>query len=155
MKKLSIGTESALEKIKHYCSYQERNHQEVKDKLYSFGLYATQVEELLSELIAENYLNEERYAIAFAGGKFRMKDWGRIKIRYELKKNKVSDYCIKKALAQINDTDYLKTVKKLVAFKQNALKSEKNVFIKKNKIRQYLLQKGYESEIIIDLLSAS
>jgi len=118
-------------------------------------LYAAQVEELLSELIAENYLNEERYAIAFAGGKFRMKDWGRIKIRYELKKNKVSDYCIKKALAQINETDYLKTAKKLIAFKQNALKSEKNVFIKKNKIRQYLLQKGYESEIILDLLSDS
>jgi regulatory protein len=118
-------------------------------------LYAAQVEELLSELIAENYLNEERYAIAFAGGKFRMKDWGRIKIRYELKKNKVSDYCIKKALVQINDTDYLKTAKKLIVFKQNALKSEKNVFIKKNKIRQYLLQKGYESEIILDLLSDS
>jgi len=155
MKKLSIGTESALEKIKHYCSYQERNHQEVKDKLYSFGLYAAQVEELLSELIAENYLNEERYAIAFAGGKFRMKDWGRIKIRYELKKNKVSDYCIKKALAQIDETDYIKTAKKLMTYKLNALKSEKNAFIKKNKTKQYLLQKGYELEIIIDLLSAS
>jgi regulatory protein len=120
MKKLSIGTESALEKIKHYCSYQERNHQEVKDKLYSFGLFASQVEEILSELISENYLNEERYAIAFAGGKFRMKDWGRIKIRYELKKNKVSDYCIKKALAQIDETDYIKTAKKMITFKLNA-----------------------------------
>ena len=155
MKKLSIGTESSLEKIKHYCSYQERNHQEVKDKLYSFGLYAAQVEELLSELIAENYLNEERYAVAVAGGKFRMKNWGRVKIKYELKKNKVSDYCIKKALAQIDEMDYLKTAKKLIAYKQNALKSDKNPFIKKNKIRQYLLQKGYESEIITDLLSES
>ena len=155
MKKLSIGTESALEKIKHYCSYQERNHQEVKDKLYSFGLFASQVEEILSELISENYLNEERYAIAFAGGKFRMKDWGRIKIRYELKKNKVSDYCIKKALAQIDETDYIKTAKKLITFKLNALKSEKNPFIKKNKTKQYLLQKGYELDIILDLLSTS
>ena len=84
-----------------------------------------------------------------------MKDWGRIKIKYELKKNKVSDYCIKKALAQIDSTDYLKTAKKLIVQKENSLKGEKNPFIKKNKTRQYLLQKGYESDIVNDLLSAT
>lgn len=153
-KPLNIGKEQALEKIKHFCAYQERCHKEVTEKLYSYGLYANQVEELLSELISENYLNEERFAIAFAGGKFRMKDWGRIKIRYELKKNLVSEYCIKKALAQIDATDYVKKAQKLIALKQNSLKAEKNPFVKKNKTKQYLLQKGYELDIILDLLSA-
>lgn len=155
MKPLSIGTESALQKIKHYCAYQERNHREVKEKLYSFGLYKDQVEEILSGLIADNYLNEERYAIAFAGGKFRMKDWGKVKIKYELKNNQVSDYCIKVALASIDDSDYLSKAKKLMALKQKSLQSEKNIFIKRKKVQQYLLQKGYESSIINELLSGT
>ncbi len=155
MKPLSIGTESALQKIRHYCAYQERNHREVKEKLYSFGLYKDQVEELLSGLIADNYLNEERYAIAFAGGKFRMKDWGKVKIKYELKNNQVSEYCIKVALASIDDSDYLSKAKKLMALKQKSLQSEKNIFIKRKKVQQYLLQKGYESSIINELLSGT
>ena len=88
--------EEALQKAKQYCAYQERSHSEVKEKLYSFGLYKKDVDELLSELISENYLNEERFAIMFAGGKFRIKQWGRIKIKYALKQKQVSEYCIKK-----------------------------------------------------------
>src|SRR6187401_2447386 len=100
MQQKNIGTEKALQKIKHYCAYQERSHYEVKEKLYSFGLYKNEVELLLSQLVEENYLNEERYAIAFAGGKFRIKQWGRVKIKYELKQKQVSEYSIKKALKQ-------------------------------------------------------
>ena len=74
MERKNIGTEKALQKIKHFCSYQERSHQEVKEKLYSFGLYKADVELLLSQMIEENYLNEERFAIAFAGGRFRIKN---------------------------------------------------------------------------------
>src|SRR6478736_3420107 len=96
----NIGTEKAWQKIKHYCAYQERSHAETRDKLYGFGLYKHEVETLLTQLIEENYLNEERYAIAFAGGKFRMKQWGRVKIKYELKQKQVSEYNIKNALKQ-------------------------------------------------------
>jgi regulatory protein len=95
MQPLNIGKEKALDKIVNYCSYQERSHTEVREKLFSFGLYKEQVEELITYLIGENYLNEERYAIAFAGGKFRMKGWGRIKIRYALKQHRISEFCIK------------------------------------------------------------
>ena len=76
--------DEALKKIKHYCSYQERSHREVMDKLYTFGLYKSEVNEILSNVIENNYLNEERFAIQFAGGKFRIKQWGRKKIQYEL-----------------------------------------------------------------------
>ena len=113
MERKNIGTEKALQKIKHFCSYQERNHQEVKEKLYSFGLYKMDVEMLLSQMIEENYLNEERFAIAFAGGRFRIKKWGRVKIRYELKQKRISDYCIKIGLASIAEEDYIKTLQKL------------------------------------------
>ena len=86
-------------------------------------------------LIAENYLNEERFAIHYAGGKFRMKHWGKNKIKQALKQKQVSDYCIKKALKEIDDTDYIKTFEKLVEQKMKTLKSEKNIFIKKRNCR--------------------
>jgi regulatory protein len=152
MQQKNIGTEKALEKIKHFCSYQERSHREVKDKLYSYGLYKDEVELLLSRLIEENYLNEERYAIAFAGGKFRIKQWGRVKIKYELKQRQVSDYCIKKALASIDEDDYQKTLEKLFETKSKTLRSAKNIFNKKQKIQSYLAQKGFETGLISDLL---
>jgi regulatory protein len=116
--------------------------------LYGFGLYKNDVEELLSVLIEENYLNEERYAIAFAGGKFRMKQWGRVKIKYELQQKRVSTYCIKKALAEIDEEDYEKCLKKLAEAKLATLKSEKNIFVKKSKLQSYLTQKGFEYTLI-------
>jgi len=150
---LNIGIEKALQKIGQFCAYQERNHKEVKEKLYSYGLYKDQVEELISKLIQENFLNEERYAIAYAGGEFRAKDWGKNKIKYGLKQHQVSDYCIKKALKTIDDEDYVKTLQKLYVAKEKTLKSEKNIFIKKRKIQQYLMQKGYEVSLINELLT--
>ncbi len=145
--------EEALAKAKQYCAYQERSHSEVREKLYSFGLYKKDVDELLSELISDNYLNEERFAIAFAGGKFRIKQWGRIKIKYTLRQKQVSDYSIKKALADIDDTDYQKTLQKLFDQKLKTLRSEKNVFTKKRKLQDHLMQKGFETDLIRKLLA--
>ena len=140
--------QQALPKAKNYCAYQERCHSEVKDKLFSFGLNKTEVDEMLSTLIEENYLNEERFATMYAGGHFRIKNWGRVKIKYELKKKMVSPYCIKKALETIDDTAYMKTLDKLAEQKLKTLKSEKNHFIKKKKLQDHLLMKGYESDLI-------
>ncbi len=148
MYRLNIGKEKAWQKIKHYCAYQERSHKEVKEKLYGFGLYKAEVEMLLTQLIEENYLNEERFALAFAGGKFRMKQWGRQKIKYELKQKQVSDYCIKKALAAIDGEQYEKVLYKMATGKLNALKTEKNLLLKKRKMQQYLMQKGFETALI-------
>jgi regulatory protein len=143
-----LTKEQAFQKAKYYCAYQERCHAEVKEKLYSMGLWKKDVEEIISQLIEENYLNEERYAIAFAGGKFRMRQWGRIKITFELRQKMISAYCIKKALKQIDAADYEKTLLKLAEEKWQSLKSEKNIFIKKRKTQDYLLQKGFEHEMI-------
>jgi regulatory protein len=149
----NIGTEVAFRKIKHYCAYQERSHAEVKQKLYGYGLYKNEVELLLSNLIEENYLNEERFAIAFAGGKFRIKQWGKTKIKYELSQKQVSAYCIKKALASIAEEDYEKTLQKLAQEKLKTLQSEKNIFAKKSKLQNYLMVKGYEFAIVAKIVN--
>lgn len=146
--------EQALQKAKQYCAYQERCHSEVKEKLYSLGMHKNEVNELLSELISENYLNEERFAIQFAGGKFRIKQWGRIKIKHALKYKQVSDYCIKKALASISETDYRDTLQKLFNQKLKTLKAEKNIFIKKRKLQDHLIQKGFETALVQQLIAA-
>src|SRR6187551_3337802 len=128
MKDLKYTPQQALPKIKQYCAYQERCHSEAREKLYSFGLNKNEVDDLISKLIEENYLNEERFAIQFAGGKFRVKQWGKIKIKYQLKQKQVSDYCIKKGLAAINHEDYINTLSKLAGLKLKTIKGEKNNF---------------------------
>ena len=153
MEKQSLTPDQALQKIRQYCAYQERSHSEVKDKLYGYGLNRREVDEILSTLIEENYLNEERFAIQYAGGKFRMKQWGRVKIRYALRQKQVSEYCIKKALASIPETDYQRTLQKLFEEKLRSLRSEKNMFTRKWKIQDHLLQKGYESNLVSALVA--
>ena len=147
MERKRLTKEQAIQKIRHYAGYQERCHQEVKDKLYSFGLYSSEVDQIIAALIEENYLNEERFAETFAGGKFRMLQWGKIRIRHELKQKRVSDYCIRKAMLKISEEDYLATLKKIAIKKWDALASEKNQFTKKAKTIAYPLQKGYEPEL--------
>jgi regulatory protein len=145
--KKHLTKEQALQKLKHYCGYQERSHSEVKEKLYSLGVWKQDHDELISSLIEENYLNEERFAIAFARGKFRMKQWGRVKIKYELKQKQVSEYCIKKALKEIEEEEYSMLLKKLATEKYASLKSEQYM-VRKKKTMDYLLQKGFEMELI-------
>src|SRR6476619_6401763 len=87
--KKQLTKEQALQKLKHYCSYQDRCHHEVKEKLYSLGVRRSDHDEIIATLIEQEYLNEERFAIAFAGGRFRVKEWGRVKIKYELKQKQV------------------------------------------------------------------
>jgi regulatory protein len=148
-----LSKEQALPKIKHYCAYQERCHSEVKEKLYSYGLYKNDVEPLMAQLVEENYLNEERFAIQYAGGKFRMNQWGKVKIKYALRQKQVSDYCIKKALNSISESDYKKTLHKLAEQKLKTLKSEKNIFVRKRKLNDYLMGKGYEGELVREVVN--
>jgi regulatory protein len=146
--------DQSLQKIKQYCAYQERCHKEVREKLHSFGLNKTEVDEIISTLINENYLNEERFAIHYAGGKFRMKQWGKNKIKQALKMKQVSDYCIKKALKEIDEISYEKAFLKLSEQKLKALKSEKNIFVKKRKLQDFLLQRGFESDLVREAVNA-
>jgi regulatory protein len=154
-KKQQLTKEQALQKLRHYCAYQERCHMEVKEKLYSFGLRKQMVEESIAQLIEEDYLNEERFAIQYAGGKFRMKQWGRVKIKHALQQKQVSTYCINKAMKEIDGDDYEKTLHKQAEQKWNSVTGEGvNLFVKMSKTTDYLLQKGYEPELVRGVVQA-
>ncbi|HHL53357.1 MAG TPA: regulatory protein RecX [Flammeovirgaceae bacterium] len=131
-------------RIMRYCAYRERAHSEVRQKLYEYGLRSEAVEELMAWLITENFLNEERYAITYAGSKFRQKQWGRIKIQQQLQQKGVSDYCINKALQEIDEDEYLATINRLIE-KKMAIKAD-NIYEKRHKIARFLIGKGFEPE---------
>ncbi len=143
-----ISAEKALQKLKHFCGYQERSHAEVRQKLYALGMFKKEVEELITRLIEEEYLNEERFALGYASGKSRIKGWGKQKIRHELRQKGVSEFCISKALNAIDDQEYAAGFRRLADKKWLSLRSEKNIFVKKNKWQQFLLQRGFERDII-------
>lgn len=153
--KKSLTKEQVYQKLRHYCAYQDRCHSEVKTKAYSFGLRKSEVEELTAKLIEENCLNEERFAKAFAGGKFRIKQWGRIKIKSELRNKQISNYCIAAALDEIDDVKYKETLHKLAVKRWNSIKGAgTNLFIKMTKTRDHLLLKGYETNLVATEIKA-
>jgi regulatory protein len=143
----NLEFDEARQKIARFCAYQERAHAEVEEKLYSYGLHRDEVEELLAWLITENFVNEERFAMAFAGGKFRVKRWGKLKIKQYLQQKKVSDYSINKAIDAIEDREYTNSLDYLI---EKAAKSAKavNIFEHRHKISRSMISKGYEPELV-------
>ena len=142
-----LTKEQAIQKLRHYCAYQERSHSEVREKLYQLKVWKKDHDEIIASLIEDDYLNEERFAIAFAGGKYRIKQWGRVKIKYELKQKQVSDYSIKKALKQIDEKEYRQSLQELADKKYASLKGEQYL-VRKKKTMDYLISRGYEPELI-------
>ena len=151
VKKVIYPFKLAVEKARKYCAYQERSQQEVRDKLYDLGLHKTEVEQAIALLITENFINEERFSTLFAGGKFRMKQWGKVKIRLALKQKKITDYCIRKALSQIDDKEYFNTLEKVINQKAKSVK-EKNPLKRNYKIAQYAISRGFEPELVWEIL---
>lgn len=135
-----------------YCAYRERTQQEVRDKLYSLGAHSEEVEETVTWLITENFINEERYARAYAGGKFRLKGWGRIKIRQGLKMSGLSTYCIQQGMNEIEEEEYEKKLRSLMERKYR-LEKETHTVKKKYKVARYAIGKGYEAELVWDILN--
>ena len=152
MQKKYLTKEQALQKLRQYCAYQERSHYEVTQKLWELGVNKSEHGEIISTLIEEDYLNEERFAVQFAGGKFRMKDWGKKKIYYALKEKKISEYCIKKALSTIDEDTYQKTLEDLASKKYESLKGEQYL-VRKKKTIDFLLQRGFEHELVNKIVS--
>ena len=135
-------------KAAHFCAYQERSQKEVRHKLYELGLYAEEVEEALADLIADNFVNEERFAKAYAGGKFRIKKWGRQKIAHGMKQHDLSPHCIRLGMSEIDEQDYLATLESLVIQKDAATKAVTPLQKRKAKIAQWLMGKGFEAELV-------
>ena len=137
-----------IEKIKHYSAYQERSHKEVRQKLLELTIYGQDLENTICMLIEENFLNEERFARALTRGKFKLKKWGRTKIKHALHQHQISAHCVMKAMTEIEEDDYVRAFDTLAEKKWTELKSERSKFTKMAKLKNYLLQKGYEYEYI-------
>jgi regulatory protein len=150
-KNVKLTPQQALLKLANYCAYQERCHSEVKNKLHELGVYYNDAEQVMAELIVQNYLNEERFAKAFVGGKFRIKKWGRNKIRQELKQKQVSSYCIEQGMKEIEMDNYLEVLKDEAIAKYNNIK-ETNHLVKANKTVQYLVGRGFEMDLCWDVV---
>lgn len=146
-KKLSLTKKEAKLKAANYCAYQERSQKEVRNKLFEYGLYKNEVEDVLADLIMDGFINEERFAKAFAGGKFRVKKWGRNRIKLGLQQHDISSYCLKRAMAEIPPEDYTATLVALIE-KKSTTESETNLFKKREKISRQMIYKGYEPELV-------
>jgi regulatory protein len=142
-----LDKSAALSKLQRYCAYQERCHDEVRSKLLELGVYGDTLEEVIADLITDNYLNEERFATQYTLGKFNIKRWGKIKIKQELKSRHISDYSIRQAFAKLYDDEYKATLLHILR-KKDTLLTEENTFIRKQKLFAYALQKGFESALI-------
>ena len=153
MQKIRVGKEQAIQRIRHFCAYQERAQQEVRDKLYALGMTKDEVEEIISNLITDNFLNEARFAESFAGGHFRIKAWGKQKIKFALQQKRVSPVNIKKALQSIDELDYKKTLLTLATKKWNSLKGERGMS-RMSKTQSFLNQRGFESNLISPIIQA-
>ena len=142
----------ALEKLRTYCVYQERCHKEVKNKLYQLGIIPEAIEQIVGTLVAENYLNESRFAQQFAHGKFSIKHWGKIRITKELKARNISDYDIQKALKAL-DTDAYLTKIEAISEKKWVQLSQISVQAKKEKLYNYLVYRGWETALIYEQIN--
>ena len=149
-----LDKKQALVKAEHFCAYQERSQKEVRYKLVEWGMRGDELEEIISELILNNFLNEERFAKSYASGKFNIKHWGRVKIKQGLKLKGVPDKILQKAIYSIDDDDYLQTIEKLAIKKAQSLR-ENDPFKRKNKLMSYLQAKGFETDLILLVLKAS
>ena len=152
--KKHLTPEQAYVKIRHYCAFQERTHIEVKTRLSGMGIGWAHANEIVSKLIEEGFLNEERFAKAFVGGKFRIKGWGKKKIEAELKKKGISSYSIQKAIREeIDVADYESTLLKIMKKKWASIKGQGiTSYVKQAKTRQYFLSRGYENAVISKIM---
>lgn len=146
----SYTVQEATLKLMQYCAYRDRSQKEVEEKLREMRMIPQACEHIIIKLMQENFLNEERFARSFVRGKFRIKKWGRIKIKQELKLKEISSPLIKIALTEIDDNEYYKTLVELAEKKEGLIK-EKDPFKKRQKLINYLLQKGYESSLVFEV----
>jgi regulatory protein len=149
MYKASFTLSEATKKLERYCAYQERCHQDVVKKLKEMHMIPEAIDQVVTHLIQENYLNEERFSQSFARGKFKIKKWGKKRIVSELKQRNITQYNIKSAIKEISEEDYLQTLQALAEKRVGQIK-ETNIQKRRKKLADYLLYRGWESHLVYE-----
>lgn len=147
--KKTYTLQEATKKLEHYCAYQERCHQEVRQKLEGMYMIPESIDVIIVHLLKHNFLNEERFAKTFVSGKFRIKRWGRRRLTLELKKKDISKVNINQALNTIENGEYIEIFNSLAEKKVNSIK-ETNIYKKRKKLIDYLLYRGWESHLVYE-----
>ncbi|WGD35982.1 regulatory protein RecX [Olleya sp. YS] len=148
-KQESFTIEEATKKLEHYCAYQERCHQEVRQRLKSMNMIPEATDIIIVHLLEHNFLNEERFAKTYTRGKFRIKKWGKRRIALELKRKDISKFNVNQALTEIDNDEYIEVFNDLAEKKTNSLK-ETDKYKKKKKLIDYLLYRGWESHLVYE-----
>jgi len=148
---LKLSQDIAFQKLRRYCNYQDRCHQEVRYKLLSLKVYGDDLEEIITELIQADLLNEERYARSYCRGKFRLKKWGRNKIKQNLMQRHISAYCIRKGMEEIDPDEYMMTLRQLYSQALHKY-GELAEIVKKDKAIRYASARGYEAPLIFEVV---
>jgi regulatory protein len=152
-KKVVYTHEQALEALQGYCAYQDRCHQEARQKLSDLGYYGEPAEVVIADLISEKFLDEERFARSFARGKFKIKRWGRQKITRELRQRNISAYCIKKAMTEIEAEDYQQAIEEELQRRDKLEKKATHPYLRRRKLADYMFQRGYESSQVWEAIN--
>ncbi len=147
-----LSKQQALQKLQRYCIYQDRCQQEVKQKMFQLGVYGEEADDILVELIQQDFVNEERFAKAYVSGKYKLKRWGRLMIINKLKAKEISAYCIELGLKEIDEEAYLENLKYLIEKKKPTIQVNR-AYQLNQKLVTYLTGKGYESELIWQVLT--
>lgn len=141
------------QKLARYCAYQERSVLQVRQKLSEFPISSDQSAQLIQELKEEGFVNDQRFAQVFSGSKFRLKKWGRQKIVFALRQHQLGDHTIHKALQEIDENDYLETLQNLITNRKTLIrKKELNPYVANQKIANYMIRKGFEADLVWDIL---
>jgi regulatory protein len=139
--------QEAISKLQKYCAYQDRCHQEINIKLYEWGFPKDDRDEIIVKLIEDNFLNEERFARSFTRGKFKIKKWGKQKIKYQLKQKGIGDKLIEIAQEEIEEGEYFTVLEDLIKKKYKSI-NDNNKFSKQNKVVNYMFSRGFEPELV-------
>jgi len=142
-----FSIEEIKRKLERYCVYQDRCHKDIETKFKEFILIEEAKNQILLHLMEHDFLNEERFSKSFVRGKFRIKNWGKLRIIRELKFRDISEYNIKSALKEIDEDDYLSTIE-MIAVKRNSHINETDFYKRKKKLTDFLIRKGYEFDLI-------
>jgi regulatory protein len=154
MQKKYLSKAEALRKLEHYCAYQDRCHSEVRSKLLSLGVYGDTLEEVMAELIIGRFLDEERFARSYVRGKFRLKKWGRIRIKQELRFRKISAYCTRKGLEEIEEDEYRACLETILKKKIKEYSRKSDNYTSRQKAAVYANGRGYEYPLIWEILNS-
>ncbi|WP_132225372.1 regulatory protein RecX [Albibacterium bauzanense] len=153
-KEIRLTKLQAKKRAENFCAYQERSQQEIRDKLYKWGQYPADVENIIVDLIADNFLNEERFTHAYTSGKFKIKHWGKIKIANGLKFKRIPPRLVNEALNTIDPDEYIHTLTQIIEKKARVLR-EKEPYKRKIKLAQYAISRGFEKDLIFDILNSN